>query len=439
MMSRSLLPLALITIGVVFLLGNLLPGQGRAGLILLGLGAAFAIGRVTTGRYGYSVPAGLLVAIGTYVSIQEILGRATFQGGSWFFVLLGAGFVLAYFVGMRPQAVWPLFPGTILICLGLLLFGVSALSPLASLAWIVSYWPVALVVVGAWLLFHQQVPRPLRAPIATLGGIALLAYGVMAALASVAAGGAFAQPGFGFNFGVAAFKDEITLDQPIASGGVFRVNNTSGRTTVHGGSGSGVHVVATRHFAVEGQPPPVNMSTTSDGSLSLSLDNSGQPQSWADYTVDVPAGVQVIAQASSGQLEIDDVSGPVQADSNSGSIQLDNLGGDLKASASSGRIRGTRLLHVRDVQTSSGSINLQGTFTDAAQIRASSGSVQLTFSPDSAVQMDVRTGSGSINNHGLNLSTQHQEHSQLQATLRSPASGALLSIQTSSGSVSLGQ
>src|SRR5262249_22616846 len=37
-MTRSFLPLALITLGVVFLLGNMLPGPGHAGLILVGLG-----------------------------------------------------------------------------------------------------------------------------------------------------------------------------------------------------------------------------------------------------------------------------------------------------------------------------------------------------------------------------------------------------------------
>ena len=56
-LSRSFLPLALITLGVVFLLSNMVP-QGRGGLIVIGLGAAFMIGRLTTGRYGYSVPAG---------------------------------------------------------------------------------------------------------------------------------------------------------------------------------------------------------------------------------------------------------------------------------------------------------------------------------------------------------------------------------------------
>src|SRR5260370_41109702 len=77
-LSRSFLPLALITLGVVFLLSNLVPERGRGGLVVLGLGAAFLIGRVTTGRYGYAVPAGILLAIGTYISLQD---PQTFQAG----------------------------------------------------------------------------------------------------------------------------------------------------------------------------------------------------------------------------------------------------------------------------------------------------------------------------------------------------------------------
>src|SRR5262249_18837146 len=135
---------------------------------------------------------------------------------------------------------------------------------------------VAVVLLGLWLLFHEHVPAPIRAPIATVGGIALLAYGALAAMASVAAGGAFAHPGFGFNLGSAPFSDDITLEQPIASGSVFRVSNASGRTIIHGGSSTSIHVVATRHFAVEGAPPEVTLTPTEDG-MSLDLRNSPRP------------------------------------------------------------------------------------------------------------------------------------------------------------------
>src|SRR5882762_10836141 len=82
--SRSFLPLALITLGVVFLLGNLVPERGRGGLVVLGLGLAFLIGRITTGRYGYAVPAGLLLGIGSFISLQDL---QPVRGGGPFFIL----------------------------------------------------------------------------------------------------------------------------------------------------------------------------------------------------------------------------------------------------------------------------------------------------------------------------------------------------------------
>src|SRR5690242_15481743 len=72
-LSRSFLPLALITVGVVVLLSNfassLISDRGRGGLVVFAMGAAFAVGRVTTGRYGYAVPAGLLMAIGLHIVV----------------------------------------------------------------------------------------------------------------------------------------------------------------------------------------------------------------------------------------------------------------------------------------------------------------------------------------------------------------------------------
>src|SRR5262245_50028520 len=131
---RTFLPLALITLGVVFLLGNALPGPGRGGLIVLGLGVACLIGRITTGRYGYAVPAGILIGVGSFISLRDVFGPDAF-GGGWWFVCLGLGFALVYVIGLRPHQVWPLFPAAILTMLGLVLFGFTAMAPLASLAW----------------------------------------------------------------------------------------------------------------------------------------------------------------------------------------------------------------------------------------------------------------------------------------------------------------
>ena len=98
-MSRSFLPLALITLGVVFLLANFVPDRARGGLVVLGLGVAFLVGRVTTGRYGYAVPGGLLVAIGAYIGLQSMSDITGARGPGLFFILLGFGFLLVFVAG----------------------------------------------------------------------------------------------------------------------------------------------------------------------------------------------------------------------------------------------------------------------------------------------------------------------------------------------------
>src|SRR6266849_405962 len=273
-LSRSFLPLALITLGVVFLLSNLVPERGRGGLVVLGLGAAFLIGRLTTGRYGYAVPAGILLGVGTYVTLHDLESFQAVRGGGLFFVLLGLGFALVYLIGLRPGAVWPLFPASVLIGLGLVLFGAASFGALASLNWIVGYWPVVLVLLGMWLLFRDHLPLAARRPIAALGGLALLAYGILAAAASMATAGTMARSGLG-SVGAPPFAETVTLDLPIAAGQTFTVNNPSGRTTIHGStSSSTVHVVATRRFSISGHAPDVRLTPGENG-VSLDAPGSG--------------------------------------------------------------------------------------------------------------------------------------------------------------------
>jgi hypothetical protein len=462
-----LLPLVLITLGVVFLLSNLVPDRGRGALIVFGVGAAFAIGRLTTGRYGYAVPAGLLMALGGYVLALEFNAFAvqshSISGAGLFFVLLGLGFVAVYVIGLRPAVIWPLFPAVILVGLGLVLLGAASLGPLASMSWIASYWPVALVLLGAWLLFRESIPAPARKPIATLGGLALLAYGILAAAASVAAGGNLARSGVAPSFGTAPFADTVNLDEPISAGQTLTIANTNGTTVVHGGDTQTVHVVASRHFAIGGQGPEVQLTPSATG-WSLGSTTTGRggsmfgDASFVEYQVEVPAGVAVTAQSGSGQVQVDgmsgavdvtstsgslnlsNLSGPVQAQTSSGSMTLSNVVGGLRATTTSGSISGTQLQHVQQVQTSSGSVSLESVFADATKITSSSGSVHLKLLPGTAVQLDVHSNGGSVEPQGnLQIANGVTRRDTLSGGIGSPATGATLSVQTQTGSVIVSQ
>jgi hypothetical protein len=465
--SRGFLPLALITLGVVFLLSQMVPDRGRGALIVFGLGAACAVGRLTTGRYGYAVPAGILMALGVFILIQEfnVLGVQSrgISNGGLFFVLLGLGFAAVYIIGLRPAAIWPLFPAVILVGLGLVLLGAASLGPLASLSWITSYWPVALVLLGAWLLLREAIPAPVRRPVATIGGLALLAYGILAAAASVAAGGALARTGIAPGSGSAPFADTIERNEPISAGQTLTISNTNGPTIVHGGDGDTVHVVASRHFAIGGQGPDVQLTQTANG-WNLGSTTTGRgafpfgDASWVEYQVEVPASVAVTTQSSSGQVQINSVngpvdattssgslnlsnlSGPVHAQTSSGSMTLDNLVGGLRASSTSGTIKGTQLQQVQQVQTNSGSVSLESLFTGATRITSSSGSVHLRLLPGSVVELDVHSDKGRVEPQGgLELAGGVTNRSTLTGAIGAPAPGATLSVQTQSGGVVVGQ
>jgi hypothetical protein len=314
-LSRSFLPLALITVGVVVLLSNFassaISDRSRGGLIVFGLGAAFAVGRLTTGRYGYAVPAGILMALGVHIIVASMDVAKGASSGGLFFVLLGLGFVLIYVIGLRPSSIWPLFPAAILVGLGVVLLGAASLGPLASWSWIATFWPAALVLLGAWLLFRESVPPALRGPLATLGGMALLIYGVVAAAASIAAAGNFERAGVGPAADVAPFADTKPLEAPLANGQTFTVTNTSGTTSIHASNSSTVHVVAKRHFAFGGQPPDVQLAPDSSGALALTAPGVSRGRfpfgdsGSVDYTIEVPASAAVKARSASGQLTIE--------------------------------------------------------------------------------------------------------------------------------------
>jgi DUF4097 and DUF4098 domain-containing protein YvlB len=196
----------------------------------------------------------------------------------------------------------------------------------------------------------------------------------------------------------------------------------------------------------------------SGNGFTLEMNDANRPpfggSSWVEYQVEVPSGVQVVAHATSGQLDVDGVRGAVKADTTSGqlhvsnidgsvdaragsgNIQLENITGPVKVQANSGAIRATGVQHLTDAQASSGAISVDGVFAEAAKVKTTSGSVQLTIAPNSAVNVDIKTDSGAIQTHNV-ADTSQASRGRLTGRVGTPSSDAVLSIETSSGAVSL--
>jgi hypothetical protein len=417
------------------------------------------VARVLRDHYGFAVPAGILLGIGAFVSMIESdrlpVRPDTPEAGGWFFLTLAAGFVAVYVIGARPALVWPFFPAAALSAVGLLLLGATRLDAFAPYLWLGRYWPLALVAVGAWLLVRGYLPRAVRAPVALVGLLALLLYGLVVLAAGIAnAGIAVGDPRA---FGVGApFSETVTLTQSIGPNDSFRVSNVSGRTEIRPGPGGQVRVEATKHLWAGDQTLDVAL-TPAGGGVTLAATRGGERYfgntPYVDYVVELPPGTRVEATAVSGAIAIRDLTGAVQTETTSGAITLQQLGGpvtarstsgalaidgargELRAQTISGAIRVTGADSPREFSTTSGRIDVAGRFASPATIRSISGGVTLRFAPGSAARVEATTVSGDLRATDLALADQRAERRSLTGTVG--GGGPTVQIATTSGAVTL--
>jgi hypothetical protein len=461
--GRVLPALILIALGVAFLIGNLGFVQFGGAMLFLGLSAAFLAARLLTGNYGFAVPAGVLAGFGAYVALDEV-GALPGNNGGWFFILLGLGFVAVYLFGLRPAAVWPFFPAAALIAFGALTEGFVSAWPLASLAWLASYWPLVLVAVGVWLLLRDRLPPAIRQPLAALGAAALIIYGVIAVAGTFAAtAGPFdgPMPNVNVGIGLPGLGGPVTtetqmLQAPVAAGEVVRISNPNGRTVVRAGSGGEARVTATKRYTA-GQQPEARLTPGANGLLLEALPARSRSfflgRSVVDFVVELPAATPLTIEAASGDIDasgllgavqvntasgdvtLSSLSGPVTVQTISGDQRLTDLTGETRINTTSGEVRASGLVHLREATSVSGDLRLSGIVTESGTVKTTSGEVTARFVPTSAVRVEVTTVSGDIRVQGLTLGDQQRGRRSLTGVLG--AGAGVLRIETTSGDVTL--
>ena len=451
--------LILIALGVVALFSMWLPGGGA--WLFLGLGAAFLLARVLTGRFGYAVPAGILLGFGAFVWVTEVGLVNGPAAGGLFFVFLGLGFLASYAIAARPEAVWPILPGVVLIGFGAFVQAMTFGAPFSQYWWLAQYWPLALVAVGVWVLLRDQIPQAARTPVAIIGASALILVGLLVAAAGMSmvatpyARGPMPMPWTMFSgFGNTPYQDTVTLSAPISGIDSVRVVNTNGTTLIRPTQGSELRVQATRHYFNDGQPPDVRL-VPNNGVLSIELTPAQfmGVGSYADYVIDAPAQIGADVRSASGSIAISGLQGPVSVESASGSIdardlqgsaivrtasggvRLANISGNLQVVSISGGISGSGVDRVTEARSTSGSINLTGAFATNAQVTTVSGSVVLRLTPPASVHVDATSVSGDVNAPDLGLSRRVSSDHSLSGDVGAAAS--TVSIHTTSGSIRL--
>ncbi|WP_056728003.1 DUF4097 family beta strand repeat-containing protein [Agromyces sp. Soil535] len=186
------------------------------------------------------------------------------------------------------------------------------------------------------------------------------------------------------------FSDETTVSGEIRA---IELVDPSGSVTVRGVEGA-TETTVERTVSYRGERS-FGETHELDGDT-LELHGCGRRCS-VDYTIDVPAGVDVSGSTSNGAIKLRAV-GEVDVETNNGRIELEDVAGGVQAETSNGRIDGRDLSGdgVR-VSTSNGAIELSLGEPQDVEASTSNGAIEVTVPPDSyRVLTDTSNGSTEI-------------------------------------------
>jgi hypothetical protein len=145
---NSILPgLILIGLGVLFLVGRSVYLGGW--IWLVGLGAVFIIAYLSSRSYGLLIPGCILVGLG----LGDALGQSSLGLGLGFVAI----FVVDTLVKGRASHWWPLIPGVIIAGDALANTRIGALGTLRSIT--TDWWPLLLIGLGLLILFQRSNRR----------------------------------------------------------------------------------------------------------------------------------------------------------------------------------------------------------------------------------------------------------------------------------------
>jgi hypothetical protein len=146
-----------LVLGVLTLV-EALTGWNTLGLAILpALAAMFLVAGITQRARGLFIPSGILFGVGVGTILADVLGDQISGQATGGIVVgsIGLGFLLI--MGLQalftpPADWWPLIPAAIMVFIGAaLLIGGPALTLLDALNYL---WPIALIALGAWLVWR---------------------------------------------------------------------------------------------------------------------------------------------------------------------------------------------------------------------------------------------------------------------------------------------
>jgi hypothetical protein len=155
--NRILSGLVLILLGGLFLVNQYVEIPSAGNLFLPGLGLLFLVWGIVTRTSGLLVPGGILTGIGTGVYLMNALPLEGDAEPGVFLLSFGGGFALITLLSaIFTEEIhwWALIPGGILATIGGALYAGGIAQDVLEI--IGRFWPVALILVGIYILFRRR-------------------------------------------------------------------------------------------------------------------------------------------------------------------------------------------------------------------------------------------------------------------------------------------
>jgi len=280
-----------------------------------------------------------------------------------------------------------------------------------------------------------------------------------------------------------SFQGSFTRTLQVSGTANLEVYTHSGDVTIRTGSAGSISITGKIHVGdhwiskrendvaeIEKNPP-----IRQDGSH-VKIDYVSYHNISIDYEITVPADTVVRSETGSGNQTVDGLKAGFQGHTGSGDVRLDNISGEIRVETGSGNIEGRSLagplaLHagsgdirieetgsgdvkaetgsgnveIRGVnggaraETGSGNVELTGKPAGGWYVQTSSGNAEVKLPQDAAFDLEVSTGSGTINvDHPLTTTIQGRVESpnkHISGKVR--GGGPVITVHTGSGDVQI--
>lgn len=250
---------------------------------------------------------------------------------------------------------------------------------------------------------------------------------------------------------IAPLERELAQTYQVAPGSTVAVDIFGGRIRVTSGPGrdATLRLIQRVHTSSEREADAAlrdyTVVITREGSGArltarlrggLGLDFWRRTRVQIDAELVVPADVVLDLQTSGGSIHVQgERSAAIEARTSGGSIDIDGGSAPVAVNTSGGSIRIGRTTSALRARTSGGSIRVDRVDASATDVdvRTSGGSVYVGVSPAARLSIDASTSGGRVSVTHLSVATSRQSHTHVTGALN--GGGGRLHARTSGGSV----